>query len=100
MLLVPQHLVDCSTYELDLSVYRFDLTRYLDGQPLQVCRSTARLRPRNMPCFPRLTARPVSPLCCACWLLHRAEHLATACRKFMLRAVSTQEEFLAPLDSL
>ncbi len=32
-----QHLVDCSTYELDLSVYRFDLTHYLDGQPLQVC---------------------------------------------------------------
>ena len=31
-----QHLVDCSTYELDLSVYRFDLTHYLDGQPLQV----------------------------------------------------------------
>lgn len=30
-----QHMVDLSTYELDLSVSRFDLTRYLDGQPLQ-----------------------------------------------------------------
>lgn len=37
-----QHLVNLSTYELDLSVYRFDLTHYLDGQPLQFM-----MRPRN-----------------------------------------------------
>ena len=30
-----QHMVDLSTYELDLALSRFDLTRYLDGQPLQ-----------------------------------------------------------------
>lgn len=30
-----QHMVDLSTCELDLAVSRFDLTRYLDGQPLQ-----------------------------------------------------------------
>ena len=30
-----QHMVDLSTYELDLSFSRFDMTHYLDGQPLQ-----------------------------------------------------------------
>ena len=50
-----QHLVDCSTYELDLSVYRFDLTHYLDGQPLQARDSTGSRHPTSsqsasMPC--------------------------------------------------
>lgn len=30
-----QHLVDLGSYELDLSLYKFDLATYLDGQPLQ-----------------------------------------------------------------
>ena len=30
-----QHFVDMAKYELDMAMYRFDLTRNLDGQPLQ-----------------------------------------------------------------
>jgi hypothetical protein len=39
---IYQHLVNLGTYELDLSVYRFDLAHYLDGQPMQFM-----MRPRG-----------------------------------------------------
>ncbi len=66
--------MDCSTYELDLSVYRFDLTRYLDGQPLQVCHGTACLNVGSHAMLSCPTARPLAQGCCVCWSMHGAEH--------------------------
>ncbi len=43
---IYQHFVDMAAYELDM-IHRFDLTRHLDGQPLQFM-----IKDRCVPLFP------------------------------------------------
>ena len=63
-----QHQVDLADYELPLSVYRFDLARYLAGQPLRIM---MQVRARPQLCA---ASRSDDRACCQSSGLHGARH--------------------------